>query len=184
MSLRDDGQPRLLDLFSFEEMTTHADEARILGLRAALPTSSTPLALWLDVPTEGVSAFNLLAAHPRLLGPAHAHINADVRAVFLRIWVGTASAATPAALPIVAPDHDGAVTAVICLNGFAKLSVNGNPTLTAGSVVWLDGGAQAELTIDGPVMLCLVAYQAVKADASLQAVADDSLWPAAYVSAG
>jgi hypothetical protein len=183
MSLRDE-EPRLLDLFSFEEMTTLADEARILGLRAALAANPAPHALWLDVPTETVSAFNLLAAHPRLLGRAHAHINADVRAVFLRIWVGTASAATPATLPIVAPDHDAGVTAVICLNGFAKLSVNGDPTLTAGSVVWLDSGAQAELSIDGPLMLCLIAYEAVKADAKLQAVADDSLWPAAYVSAG
>jgi hypothetical protein len=184
MSLRDAGPVTLLDLFSFEEMTTLADDARILGLRAALPANSAPVALWLDVPTESVSAFNLLAAHPRLLDRAHARINADVRAVFLRIWVGTAAAATPATLPIVTPDQKASGTAVICLNGFAKLSINDSPTLTAGSVVWIDGGAQAELTIDGPVMLCLVAYEVVKADASLQAVADDALWPAAYVSAG
>lgn len=185
--LRDSGHSAVLDLFSFEEMTTLSDEARILSLPIN-GNRSLASASWLDVAGKRSSIFNLLAAHPRLLGPARHLINGPVRTTLLKIWVGGPGDATPGAGLTIAAPAPGQVMAVVCLAGEARSALAGE--LQSGRVLWLDDTDSLVLEqADTPLMLCIIAYGADETPASddrpaLPQVADDSLWPSAYVMAG
>jgi hypothetical protein len=184
--LRDSGHSAVLDLFSFEEMTLLSDEARILSLPAN-GNRSLAAASWLDVPGKRSSVFNLLAAHPRLLGAARHLINGPVRTTLLRIWVGGPGDATPGTGLTIAAPAQGQVMAVVCLAGEARSALG---DLEGGRVLWLDDTDSLVLeAVATPLMLCAVGYGLDETEVndgrpvSLQ-VADDSLWPSAYVMAG
>jgi hypothetical protein len=185
--LRDSGHSAVLDLFSFEEMTLLSDEARILFLSANGNRSLAGVS-WLNVAGKRSSVFNLLAAHPRLLGAARHLINGPVRTTLLKIWVGGPGDTTPGAgLTIAAPAQDQ-VMAVVCLAGEARSASAG--MLESGGVVWLDDTDSLVLEpASTPLMLCVIAYGAdetsgIDGRPSSPQVADDSLWPSAYVMAG
>lgn len=164
-----------------------SDEARILSLPVH-GNRSLAGASWLDVAGKRSSVFNLLAAHPRLLGTARHLINGPVRTTLLKIWVGGPDDATPGAgLTIPAPAL-GQVMAVVCLAGEARSALAG--ALESGRVLWLDDSESLVLEPAAtPLMLCVVAYgldETAVGDGgpALPQVADDSLWPSAYVMAG
>jgi hypothetical protein len=185
--LRDSGHSAVLDLFSFEEMTLLSDEARILSLptNGNRSLADTP---WLDVAGKRSSVFNLLAAHPRLLGSARHLINGPVRTTLLKIWVGGPVDATPGAGLTIAAPALGQVMAVVCLAGEARSTLAGN--LESGRVLWLDDTDSLVLEpVATPLMLCAVAYgldetSVIDGQPTSPQVADDSLWPSAYVMAG
>jgi hypothetical protein len=185
--LRDSGHSAVLDLFSFEEMTMLSDEARILSLPAH-GNRSLAGASWLDVAGKRSSVFNLLAAHPRLLGTARHLINGPVRTTLLKIWVGGPGDATPGAGLTIAAPSQGQVMAVVCLAGEAKSALAGD--LESGRVLWLDDTDSLVLEPAAtPLMLCVVAYgldetAIIDGRSASPQVADDSLWPTAYVMAG
>lgn len=184
------------DLFSFEEMTTLSNAARILSLfargNANLTPKSPAAAPWLDVCESGAHAaeFKLLAAHPRLLGPARQAVNSPVRAAHIQLWVADRGRA---ATPQAGADE---IQAIVCLAGAARIgqTTTRGPVLRCGSVVWT--GIDTAMLLEPepgapPTMICAITYAAMLQPAStteageeLHAVADTSLWPSAYVMAG
>ncbi len=164
-----------------------SDEARILSLPAH-GNRSLASAAWLDVAGKRSSVFNLLASHPRLLGAARHLINGPVRTTLLKIWVGGPGDTTPGTgLTIDAPAQ-GQVMAVVCLAGEARSTLAGD--LESGRVLWLDDTDNLVLEpASTPLMLCVVGYGLDETAINdgrppSPQVADDSLWPSAYVMAG
>jgi hypothetical protein len=186
VTLPDNHHSAILELFAFEEMTTLSDEARILSL-PALGNRSLAAGSWIDIPGKASSVFHLLAAHPRMLGTARFMINGDVRPALQRIWVGHSDDTTPPNEPIIAAPPPGQVTAIICLAGEARTAIG---PLQSGSVLWLIGNDSLALEpTAAPLMLCVVSYGTDESrvgdhGSATAQIADDSLWPSAYVMAG